>query len=154
MVLRNIMPVEKTDFIEFKPDINMPGYDPRTSPSIKLATVSNVWVKMMTFAKTGDYIPGHLHTFDHLTLLSKGSVEVLVNGQTSEFSAPALILITKDTKHQITALEPGTIISCIHALRGGDVSSDIISEDMLPKGTSPLGIITNYNLTPLVEPYQ
>ena len=46
----------------------------------QLSLISNVWIKLMNFEKAGDYNPGHSHTFDHPTLLVKGSVEVEVDG--------------------------------------------------------------------------
>lgn len=121
-----------------------------TSPEIKFATISNVWIKMMTFKNVGDFIPGHKHTFDHPTLLSQGSVEVLVENETTKFSAPAIIYIEKEKVHKITALEPNTVACCIHALRNGNGVDDIISEDMIPKGVNAHRVIVDYNLKPVV----
>ena len=144
--------IEKIDFTYFRPHPGMPMYDPSTYPDIKIATVSNQWVKMMYFKREGDYIPGHEHTFDHLTLLAKGSVEVQVNEEKTTFVAPALIFIQKNTAHQICALEAGSIACCIHALRDGEAVEDIISTDMIPRGVDPLSMINDFNLTPLAKP--
>ena len=121
------------------------------SPDLKIASVSNLWVKMMHFNKAGDFIPGHAHTFDHISLLSTGSVEVLVEKESTIFTAPAIIYIKKELTHRITALESGTVVSCIHALRDGLGAGDIISEDMLPKGVNPHSVVTDYNLTSLIK---
>ena len=123
-----------------------------TDPESKFAIVSNVWIKMMTFKRAGDFNPGHAHLFDHPTLISQGSVEVEVDGTKTKFSAPAIIYIEKEKVHTITALEPNTVACCIHALRDGNTVDDIISEDMLPKGTNAERVIINHNLTPFARP--
>ena len=58
----------------------------------------------------------------------------------------------QDKVHKITALQANTVVSCIHALRDGNETDDIISEDMLPVGISPIGLFqnTDYNLTPII----
>ena len=66
-----------------------------TDPEIKFATISNVWIKMMTFKQPGDYMQGHKHLFDHPTLVSQGSVEVEVDGELTTFTDPAIIYIEK-----------------------------------------------------------
>jgi len=123
-----------------------------TDPKIKFATISNVWIKMMTFKNVGDFIPGHAHLFDHPTLVSQGSVEVEVAGEITKFTAPAIIYIEKEKIHKITALETNTVVCCIHALRKGTGVDDIISEDMIPKGINAHRVLTDYNLTPVVKP--
>ena len=129
------------NFTEIKVDSKVfPEYKIETAPDIKIAIIANVWVKLMKFTKIGDFIQGHKHTFNHATLLSYGSVEVEVDGNKSTFIAPAIIYIEKEKIHKITALENNTIVTCIHALRDGNETDDIISEDMLPKGISPLNL--------------
>jgi hypothetical protein len=136
--------------LEFSPE--SPNYNPQ-APQIKLAVISNVWIKVMNFRNVGDFNAGHAHTFNHATLLSSGSVEVQVEGKLTTFEAPSIIYIEKDKVHKITALQANTVVSCIHALRDGNETDDIISEDMLPVGISPLGLFqnTDYNLTPIVN---
>jgi hypothetical protein len=135
--------------LEFLP--GDPNYNPQ-APQIKLAVISNVWLKVMNFKNVGDFSAGHKHTFNHPTLLSSGSVEVQVDGKITTFEAPSIIYIEKDKVHRITALQSNTVVSCIHALRDGNETDDIISEDMLPVGISPLGLFQNpdYNLTSII----
>lgn len=124
-----------------------------TLPIMSFCIISNVWIKMMTFRKAGDFIPGHKHIFDHPTLVSQGSVEVDVSGELTTFTAPAIICIERDKVHKITALEDGTVASCIHAIREGREIDDIIEEDMLPKGTSARRLFLDVpGLTPLIHP--
>jgi quercetin dioxygenase-like cupin family protein len=89
---------------------------------------------MMTFEKAGDQDEGHIHNFDHITLLSKGSVKVDVEGQVTEFKAPHMIYITAGKSHFLTALEDDTVASCLHALRTGEREEDILDPSMVPAG--------------------
>lgn len=107
-------------------------------PDTTMTCVSNLWVRMMHFKQAGDKNEGHVHNFDHVTLLSKGTVRVHVEGETTEFKAPKLIYITKGKSHYIEALEDDTVASCIHALRTGEREEDIISPDMIPNGITNL----------------
>ena len=104
-----------------------------------MACVSNLWVRMMHFKKAGDQNEGHEHNFDHITLLSKGSVEVDVEGQKTVFKAPHMIYIAKGKAHYLKALEDDTVACCVHALRTGEREEDILDPAMIPVGvTNPL----------------
>jgi quercetin dioxygenase-like cupin family protein len=105
-------------------------------PETKMTCVSNLWVRMMHFVKAGDRNEGHLHNFDHITLLSKGSVEVDVEGNKTVFKAPHIIYIAKGKRHFLTALEDDTVASCLHALRSGEREQDILEPSMIPAGVS------------------
>lgn len=104
----------------------------------KIGCVANLWSKMMHFNKIGDIMPSHAHIFDHLTLLCNGSLNVTVDGVSTEFIAPHMIYIQAGKVHTLTALEDNTLAYCIHALRDGDSVEDIIDPDMVPKGIDPL----------------
>jgi len=93
---------------------------------------------MMHFEKVGDIEYGHSHQFDHLTLLASGKLKVTVNGESSEFTAPNMIYINKDLEHELVALEDNTIAYCIHALRDGYSTEDIIDPGSIPSGYSKL----------------
>jgi quercetin dioxygenase-like cupin family protein len=103
---------------------------------IKLAMVSNLWIKLMEFESAGDINHGHEHEFDHVTLLTKGSVEVDVDGAKSTFIAPQIIYIRKQMVHTMTALEDGTIASCIVAIRTSERLEDIVDPDSVPVSTN------------------
>lgn len=106
------------------------------APQVQLSLVSNVWIKLMTFENTGDLNPGHAHVFDHPSLLTQGSVNVEVDGRNTVFSAPHIIYIQKEKMHTITALEPNTVVACIHAIRDGDAIEDIVDPAMIPDGVT------------------
>ena len=104
-------------------------------PEIKISLVSNVWTKMMRFHEKDDFMDGHIHTFDHTTLLAKGGVKVTVNGQESYYSAPAIIFIAADNQHDLVATEDDTLCFCIHAMRSGERIEDIVDPKDIPKGS-------------------
>jgi quercetin dioxygenase-like cupin family protein len=95
----------------------------------------------MYFAKAGDANEGHVHNYDHTTLLAYGSVRVHVNGQTTDFKAPQMIYIQAGKSHFIEALEDGTVAYCVHALRDAN-TEEIIDPDQIPLGVdaTKLGI--------------
>lgn len=106
-------------------------------PVAKMAFVSNLFVRMMHFSKAGDCNEGHVHTYDHITLLSKGSVEVDVEGNKTIFKAPHMIFITRGKKHFLTALEDDTVASCLHALSpesGVEAQEILLEASMVPAG--------------------
>jgi quercetin dioxygenase-like cupin family protein len=104
------------------------------APTVSFCCVSNLWIRMMHFQNVGDCNEGHEHNFDHVTLLSKGSVEVDVEGQKTTFKAPHMIYIIKGKRHFLTALEDDTVASCVHAVRSGEREEDIMDPEMVPAG--------------------
>jgi adenine-specific DNA methylase len=109
-------------------------------PSVRIACVANLFSRMMHFKKKGDRELGHSHLFDHLTLLTKGSLHVTVEGKGQIFCAPHMIYIKAEKEHVLVAMEDNTLAFCIHALRMGDDVDDIISPDMIPDGINALDI--------------
>jgi quercetin dioxygenase-like cupin family protein len=92
---------------------------------------------MMHFEKAGDIEVGHAHQFDHLTLLAKGKLKITVNGNVTNFTAPQMIYIHKDSVHELESLEDDTIAYCIHALRDKE-NNDILDPSMIPAGVNPI----------------
>lgn len=101
------------------------------TPEIAMACVANLWSRQMHFLKAGDIEHGHMHQFDHLTLLASGSLKVTVSGSSAVFVAPHMIYINKDKHHELVALEDNTVAFCIHALRDADIG-DILDPSMIP----------------------
>lgn len=95
-----------------------------------ISIVDNVFVRMMKLLKKGDYVNGHAHTFDHITLLSFGCVKMEHDNGENVYSAPYIIVTPKGIKHKFTALEDNTTLSCIHAIRDGDGVEDIAPQNI------------------------
>ena len=102
-------------------------------PETRITCATNLWLRQMHFAKAGDANEGHVHNYDHMTLLAYGSVRVHVNGNTTDFKAPHSIFIVKGKSHFIEALEDNTIAYCVHALRDKD-TEEILDPDQIPAG--------------------
>lgn len=122
------------------------------APKISIGSVANLFTRMMWFEKAGDTEEGHAHRFAHLTLLTKGALKVIVNGQETEFDAPYQIYIEKDLQHTLIALEDDTLAFCIHALRDGDAVGDIIDPESVPKGVSVMSLALPVTVSPTEEP--
>ena len=103
---------------------------------VTVSTVDNVWCKQMTFRHKNDFMIGHTHTHDHITLVTTGSFNVVVNGVDSIVKAPQIVFVHKDYNHHLIALEANSTAYCIHALRDYD-GGDIIDMDMVPNGVRP-----------------
>jgi len=102
------------------------------------AFADNVWVRMMHLKKAGDEVQGHRHTFDHITLLARGSVKMEHDNGSKEYKAPFLIITPKGIAHKFTALEDKCLLCCIHAIRDGDDVDDIAPQDITPEQASEL----------------
>lgn len=116
-------------------------------PEVAIGCVSNMWSKMMHFKKAGHTEYGHTHTFDHMTLLARGSLRVTVEGVPTDFSAPHMIFIKAGKMHELVALEDDSLAYCIHALR--DDEGDILDPSMIPKGINKDNVFTV--ATPLIS---
>ena len=94
--------------------------------SIELGYFGNIWVRQNMLTK-GQSHPGHVHYFDHVTLLAKGSVRVEVEGkEPKEFKAPTFIVIKKELIHKMIGLEDDTVYYCVFALR--DVNGEVVGD--------------------------
>ena len=98
---------------------------------VNLSLVANVWIKQLDFPTAGTIMAGHMHTFDHQTLLARGSLRVFADGIARDFQAPQIIVIEQGEVHILEALEDNTVAYCIHALRDGEHVEDIISPDQV-----------------------
>lgn len=101
-----------------------------SSPTTDFKIVDNVFVKLHHFVRIGDTHNGHAHAFDHITLLSNGSVKMVHDNGEAEYKAPHLIVTPKGIKHQFTALEPNTVFCCIHAIREKDELDGVARPDI------------------------
>lgn len=63
-----------------------------------------VYAKQISLKK-GEVWGTHAHPTDHMSILAKGRVSLLVGDATTEYGAPAYILIAKGKRHGIAAME-------------------------------------------------
>lgn len=106
-------------------------------PDTKITVAGNLWLRQMHFLKAGDANEGHVHNYDHLTLLANGSVKVHVDEHITEYKAPFMIFIKAGKSHFIEAIEDGTVAYCVHALRDAD-TEEILDADQIPAGINVL----------------
>lgn len=81
-------------------------------------TFGNVWAKTMIFHQAGDEKVGHIHDFDHLTVIGQGGFRVqriLLDGtENVEYHyAPAIIEVPQGEAHSLTALADNSLAFCI-----------------------------------------
>ncbi len=108
-------------------------------PNTKITAIKNLWVRQMNFENIGDKNEGHVHNYDHLTLLAYGSVKVDVEGNITTYEAPQMIFIAKGKRHFLEATKPNTIAYCVHALRNSESEdADILDPDQIPLGVNAL----------------
>lgn len=73
----------------------------------------NLYAKEM-FVPAGQAVVKHVHEFSHLSILAKGEVDLIVDGETKSISAPACINIEAEKVHGVIA-KTDVIWYCIHA---------------------------------------
>jgi hypothetical protein len=142
--------VKNNKKINFKPDGpvrngNRLGDD--LSQINEMGYFGNIWVRshyMKDLGQTNG--EGHYHKFDHVSLLVKGSIRLEVEGfKPTRYTAPTFVIIKKEHKHKIIALEDETIYFCVFALR--DIDGNIT--DIYNGNNSPYGIVMNNDLNNL-----
>lgn len=101
-----------------------------TSEKNELGYFGNIWVRQHYLAQKGDTNDnGHVHFFDHVTMLVRGSVRVDVTNthtketRSKEFTGPTFIVVRKDYTHKFTALTDDVLYYCVFALR--DIDGDV-----------------------------
>jgi len=67
-----------------------------------------------TIIPAGKWLVQHAHKHDHLSVLAKGSIELIVDGASSELHAPACLKIQAGKHHGVRSLTD-VIWYCIHA---------------------------------------
>lgn len=83
-----------------------------------LGFFGNIWVRQNLLQGIGSCNIGHEHAFDHVSLLTEGTVKIYVeNNEPKEFSAPTFIVIRKQHKHKFEAVTDKAVWYCVFALR-------------------------------------
>lgn len=86
---------------------------------VEFAEVDDIWVRAYTVPKSRTIISQHVHEHDHITLVSRGSVEAWQDGsKLGVYVAPAIIKIDAGKKHAFMALTDDVVLCCLHNLRG------------------------------------
>ena len=112
----------------------------------KLSIVANTFIKQFTLEHKGDQWLGDKHTYDHQSLLAKGSVKCWIDDkEPSEFHAPAIIVVEAGLVHNFEALEDDTHMFCIHALRKKDGTEDIFDPEDKPSLNDALPLAVKEN---------
>jgi hypothetical protein len=96
---------------------------------IEFAEVDDIWVRAYSVAKAKTVIVQHVHTHDHMTLVSRGTVEAWQEGESiGEYKAPAIIKVLAGKKHAFVAVTDDVVLCCLHNLRGTGLESPEIKE--------------------------
>lgn len=104
-----------------------------------LGFFGNIWVRQNELDKAGEFVQGHKHTFDHVSLLMSGTVEVEVEGyEPKQFTAPTFIVIKKEHMHKFTAITDNCCWFCTFAMR--DINGEVA--DLYGEQNSPYGVET------------
>ncbi len=94
-------------------------------------SVDGIFIKQIHIPHEGTLVPQHVHTYDHHSMLARGSVIVFVGDENmGVFKAPTPIFIKKGIQHSFLTREDDTLIYCIHNLHGQE-EVDIIAEGTL-----------------------
>ena len=109
--------------------------DDNRKPGILSQGIKNLWTRMMYFRKAGDFEETHSHNFDHLTLLTQGSIKVIVNEKETICEAPMQIYLKAGLEHKLIAMEDDTMVTCVHALKNAD-GTDLLDPKSIPEGVT------------------
>lgn len=106
-----------------------PAYKEVQLDYIEFAEVDDIWVRAYSVAKAKTIVAQHVHTHDHMTLVSRGTVEAWQDGESiGEYKAPAIIKISAGKKHAFVAVTDDVVLCCLHNLRGTGLESPEIKE--------------------------
>ena len=92
-------------------------------PSVREFSADGIFVAQICIAKSGTLTPQHSHSYDHMTFLAKGIVNVYrADALMEHIQAPSFIMIPAYTKHLFETLVDDVILLCIHNIsRSGKI---------------------------------
>jgi len=98
----------------------------------QVTLVNNLFLKMFTYSEVGDVNPGggHKHSYDHITLLARGSLLLETDAGQETHVAPKLFVTKKGVEHKFTALERNTVMCCVVPIRDGEGLDDVAPADI------------------------
>jgi len=100
--------------------------------TVRQGAANGVYIRTFYFERAGDANEQHVHTYDHLMLVSHGAVKVEVSGEASEYRAPHIVGVAAHHQHRVVALEDGSVITCFVHVPG--VKEIILDDDQIPAG--------------------
>ena len=84
-------------------------------PETDIKLTDDLFVKQMVCEKAGTLIEQHVHAYDHITMIAVGSFRVWRDGKIlGDYKAPSGVVIEAGRRHMLQALEPGSLLYCIH----------------------------------------
>lgn len=98
----------------------------------------NIFVRPMHFVQAGYKIQLHDHPFDHTTIVFRGKVRIYAiygdgHWAQKDIDAPAHCLISKDVRHELTALEDDTVVWCVYSHRNAAGEVVQTAEEAVPE---------------------
>lgn len=104
---------------------------PEQPYGVEIKMADGIFIKQMAIPKAGTIIPQHSHRYDHVSMLARGSVHVLRDGNDAGlFYAPTGITIPAGCKHTFRSLEDNTVVYCIHRIDRAD-EIEILEENRI-----------------------
>lgn len=86
----------------------------------------NIFIRDVWLPKKGDLIEGHTHNYDHTMFFMSGTAKLTMYSTDGKedrvIKAPADMLVSKDIRHEITALTSDVYFCCVFAHRAIDGS--------------------------------
>ena len=96
------------------------------SPEIQHHFGAGVYAKE-TRIPAGHLLGKHTHTFDHLSILASGTVEVWVDGRVSVLTGPACLVVQANKEHMVRSVTD-VVWYCVHAT---DCTDPVHVDDVL-----------------------
>ena len=88
---------------------------PEQTKTMDIKLCDGIFAKSTTFPRAGMIAPQHAHTYDHLSVIASGAVEVEKDGKSlGYYGAPSVIRIEARSKHLFRVLKPETTVICVH----------------------------------------
>lgn len=106
-----------------------PAYKEIQLDYVEFAEVDDIWVRAYSVPKAKTIIAQHVHEHDHITFVSRGTVEAWQDDELlGHFVAPAIVKIPAGKKHVFIATTDDVVLCCLHNLRGTGLESPEIKE--------------------------
>ena len=106
-----------------------PNYTKVKADYVEFSEVDDIWIRAYTLPKARSIFAQHVHAHDHITMVSRGTIEAWQDGEfIGRYVAPALITIPAGKKHAFMAITDDVTLCCLHNLRGTGLQSPEIKE--------------------------